>query len=86
MPSFWVYVLKCSDGSLYTGYTKDLTRRLKQHASGRGAKYLRGRRPFDLFWTQAYASQRLAMACEAKIKKMPRPQKLAWLSAAANTG
>lgn len=51
---FWVYIVECSDGSYYTGYTPDLDRRIKLHNAGKGAKYTRDRRPVKLIWSKSY--------------------------------
>lgn len=72
-----VYILRCADGSLYTGYTRDLQTRLKQHEQGRGAKYTRGRAPLSLVYEERFSSQSAAMSREARIKQMNREQKLA---------
>jgi putative endonuclease len=73
-----IYILKCSDERLYTGYTTDLERRVLEHnSSDKGAKYTRGRRPVELVYTEECASRSEAQRREAKIKKMTRSQKLA---------
>ena len=72
---FIVYILKCSDGSLYSGYTNDLDKRLKCHNQGKGAKYTRGRLPTELVWHEDYKYLRCAMQKEIKLKKPSRKQK-----------
>jgi predicted GIY-YIG superfamily endonuclease len=77
---YLVYVLSCADGSLYTGYTANLRRRLAQHAAGRAARYTRSRLPVTLlaYWTELDRST--AMRVEASIKRLDRSAKLALLS------
>jgi putative endonuclease len=75
--SFYVYILRCSDGTLYTGYTNNLERRLKTHNSGKGAKYVRSRLPCVLVYSEVYASKQEAMSREWYIKnKLSRKDKL----------
>lgn len=76
-----VYLLRCADGSLYTGVSSDVQRRLSQHNGERagGPKYTRGRRPVKLLWSEAAASRAQAQQREAQIKKLPRQAKLALL-------
>jgi putative endonuclease len=71
----YIYVLECSDGSLYTGYTTDVERRLKEHNSGQGAKYTRGRRPVKLRHQESFKSRSLAQKREYQIKQLPRSKK-----------
>ncbi len=75
--SNWVYLLQCADGSLYTGWTNDLEKRLAAHSAGKGAKYTRGRRPVVLVYSRPFATKQEAMAEEARIKKLGRKGKLA---------
>lgn len=82
----WAYLLHCADGTLYAGWTNDLERRLAAHNAGRGAKYTRGRTPVRLCWAAAFESKSEAMAMEAKLKKMPRSEKLALASGWAPAG
>jgi putative endonuclease len=72
---FFVYILRCGDGTFYTGYTPDLARRLELHNSGHGAKYTRGRRPVELVWSKEYRYFKRAFLAELKIKKLTRKQK-----------
>jgi putative endonuclease len=70
-------MLRCSDDSLYTGYTNDIQRRLKQHNRGKGAKYTRTRLPVELAYFEAHDSRRAAMKREWWIKhRLTRQQKL----------
>mgnify|MGYP001191688983 CR=1 FL=1 len=71
-----VYILKCRDNSLYTGYTNDLKHRIHMHSIGKGAKYTRGRGPFQLVYTEKFATKEEAMRREYRIKQMPRFEKL----------
>jgi putative endonuclease len=72
-----VYILRCSDGTLYTGWTNDLERRLKTHNLGKGAKYTRARLPVTLLYSEAFEDSGQARRREAEIKKMTRAEKLA---------
>lgn len=75
-PKDWmVYIIECADGSLYTGVTVDLERRLQLHNNGRGAKYTRARGPVMLLWAKILPSQSDALKEEARIKKLPRKEK-----------
>ncbi len=71
----FVYVLRCGDGTLYTGYTTDVGRRLREHAEGDGAKYTRGRTPLELVHIEAFDSRGTAMSREHEIKQLDRPEK-----------
>ncbi|WP_226482225.1 GIY-YIG nuclease family protein [Natrinema amylolyticum] len=70
-----VYVLECADGSLYTGYTTDLERRVAEHDAGEGAKYTRGRTPVELRYHEAFDSKSAAMSREYEIKQLSRTEK-----------
>jgi putative endonuclease len=70
-----VYVLECADGTFYTGITTDLNRRLRQHESGEGAKYTRGRGPFIVRWVETGPDRSWALKREREIKRMSRRQK-----------
>lgn len=72
----YTYVLKCSDGSLYTGWTNDMKKRLIAHNEGKGAKYTRGRTPAELVYLEEFDTKEAAMRREAAIKKMSRAEKL----------
>jgi putative endonuclease len=73
---FFVYMLRCSDGSLYTGYTVDLERRLARHRSGRGSKYTASRLPVELAYFEETLDRTGAMKREAEMKRMKRQEKL----------
>ena len=70
------YILKCNDNSLYTGWTNDITHRLKMHNEGNGAKYTRGRGPVELVYLEEFETKQEAMSREAKIKRLTRKEKL----------
>lgn len=65
----FVYMLRCKDGSLYTGWTNDLEHRLAMHSSGRGAKYTRGRGPLELVYSEELPDKEAALRRECAIKK-----------------
>ncbi|WP_293695815.1 GIY-YIG nuclease family protein [uncultured Phascolarctobacterium sp.] len=75
----FVYMLRCKDGSLYTGWTNNLEHRLAMHNSGRGAKYTRGRGPLALVYSEELPDKEAALRRECAIKKLRREQKLALL-------
>lgn len=70
------YILKCNDNSLYTGWTNDITHRLKMHNEGKGAKYTRGRGPVELVYLEEFETKQEAMSRETKIKRLTRKEKL----------
>ncbi|GGB51029.1 GIY-YIG nuclease family protein [Virgibacillus dakarensis] len=70
-----VYILKCKDGTLYTGYTNDLKRRLRLHETGKGAKYTRGRGPFQVEFIERFPTKEEAMQKEYAIKQLDRKEK-----------
>lgn len=72
----FVYILQCNDGSLYTGYTTDIVRRVQMHTAGKGAKYTRGRGPFQLKLSESYPTKERAMQREYEIKQMSREEKI----------
>lgn len=71
-----VYMLKCNDHSLYTGYTTNLEKRLEMHLMGKGAKYTRGRGPFQVVYVKKFATKKAAMQKEYEIKQLSRKEKL----------
>lgn len=73
----YAYILLCADGTLYSGWTNDLTRRLAAHNAGRGAKYTRSRRPVSLLYAESFPTRSEAMRREAAFKRMTHRQKLA---------
>lgn len=75
--TYWVYILRCADGTLYTGCTNDLSRRLAAHNAGKGAKYTRSRRPVELVYREEVPDKSAALRREAAIKGLSRIEKLA---------
>lgn len=71
----YTYILRCSDGSLYTGWTNDLEKRVKTHNSGRGGKYTRARLPVELVYFENFDTKEEAMKREAAIKKLSKAKK-----------
>lgn len=71
----YTYMLKCKDGSLYTGWTTDLDKRVACHNAGKGAKYTRARRPVELVYFEQFQTREEAMRRECEIKKLTRKQK-----------
>ena len=71
----YTYMVKCSDGTLYTGWTTDLEHRVKAHNDGEGAKYTRSRRPVELVYYEEYTTKAEAMNREYSIKQLTRKQK-----------
>jgi putative endonuclease len=78
---FWVYMLECADGSLYTGWTKELEKRVTHHNVGRGSKYVRSRLPARLVYAESLASKSEAMHRECALKKLTRAEKMALIAA-----
>ncbi|MDP2838258.1 MAG: GIY-YIG nuclease family protein [Candidatus Moranbacteria bacterium] len=78
---YYLYMLSCVDGTLYTGITVDLKRRAAEHNSSTlGAKYTRSRRPVTLVFSKTLRSRSLALQAEAQMKKLPRAKKLALIA------
>lgn len=78
---YFVYILRCADGTLYCGITTDLERRVEEHnSSDRGAKYTRGRRPVELVHSAAFADRSRASKEEYRIKRMTRHEKMKLIS------
>ena len=73
--SSYVYVLRCGDGSLYTGWTNDLTRRLAAHQSGKGAKYTKGRLPVEMVYSEELEDKSAALKRENELKKLKNAEK-----------
>ena len=74
---YYLYILKCSDGTLYTGITVDLKRRMGEHNSSKlGAKYTKARRPVELIYSKKFKNRSLASKEESRIKKLTREEKL----------
>lgn len=71
----YTYIVQCSDGTLYTGWTNDLTRRIQAHNQGKGAKYTKARRPVTLVYYEAFETKEEAMKREYAIKRLSRKEK-----------
>lgn len=71
----FTYILECSDGTLYTGWTDDLERRVKAHNAGKGAKYTKSRRPVKLVYFESFSTKQEAMRREWEIKQLKRQEK-----------
>lgn len=75
MKHYYTYILSCSDGTYYTGYTDDPEKRLQTHNSGKGAKYTRSRLPVEMVHLEEFETKSEAMSREAKIKQLTRKEK-----------
>lgn len=83
---YFAYIMRCADGTLYTGYTDDIARREVVHNSGRGAKYTRSRLPVKMVYHESFATRSEAMKREYAIKQLSREQKLKLIADHSNTG
>ena len=81
----FTYILRCSDDSLYTGYTTNLAKRLQTHNAGKGAKYTKARLPVEMVYHEEYATKEEAMRREAAIKKLTRKQKIELITTSIST-
>jgi putative endonuclease len=72
---YFIYILECLDGSLYTGSTNDVAKRFKDHLEGRGAKYTKSHKPVKIVYTEEFATRSEALKREAEIKKLTRKRK-----------
>lgn len=81
----YTYILRCADGTLYTGWTNDLEKRLRAHNEGHGAKYTRARLPVHLVYFETFATKQEALKREAAIKKLSRPRKEALVDKGSQT-
>jgi putative endonuclease len=81
-PKWWVYVLRCADGTLYTGISTDPDRRLTQHNAGTASKYTRSRRPVEVVYRERRRGHSDALKREAALKALPRRAKLALVATA----
>ncbi|PLS15104.1 endonuclease [Bacillus sp. M6-12] len=79
MNKHFFYVLRCRDGSLYAGYTNDLSKRISLHNAGKAAKYTRGRGPVELVFSKEFPSKTEAMKAEYRFKQLRRPIKLEFI-------
>ncbi|MEB6171634.1 GIY-YIG nuclease family protein [Staphylococcus pseudoxylosus] len=80
MDKHYIYIVKCRDGSLYTGYAKDVTQRIAKHNNGQGAKYTKIRRPVQLVYQEMFDTKSEALKREYEIKTYTRQQKLELIS------
>ncbi|WP_368041314.1 GIY-YIG nuclease family protein [Gordonibacter massiliensis (ex Traore et al. 2017)] len=85
-PAFFVYVLACADGTLYTGYTNDVEQRVRTHNAGKGAKYTRGRTPVEVVAQARFATKHEAMSAEFRFKRLSRAAKDDLLARARTAG
>lgn len=76
----YTYIVQCADGTLYTGWTNCLEKRLKAHNSGKGAKYTKSRKPVELVYKEEFDNKSDALRREAAIKSLTRKQKLALIN------
>jgi putative endonuclease len=74
--AYYVYIAQCANGALYTGYTKDVGRRMSEHNSGRGGRYTRSCRPLTLLASWIFHSRAEALLAEREIKRLPHAKKL----------
>lgn len=75
MSVWYLYLVRCCDGSIYTGITTDVNRRMAAHRAGRGARYVRGRGPLELVFSAKIGSRSLALQAERRVKKLPSIRK-----------
>ncbi len=75
LKSNYTYIVRCADGTLYTGWTTDLKKRISVHNSGKGAKYTRVRLPVELVYYEEFSTKHEAMSREVHIKQLSKPQK-----------
>ena len=75
MADYFVYILRCRDGSLYTGITNDLDKRLKAHSEGRGSRYVRRKMPFELVYVEKIGEKSNALKRELEIKPLAKAEK-----------
>jgi putative endonuclease len=80
--AFWVYILRCSDDSYYTGHTDNLENRIGEHQSGRGSSYTSSRQPVELAWSQECTTREEALGAEMQIKGWSRKKKEAMMRGA----
>lgn len=83
--NYYVYVIRCADNSLYTGYTNDVESRFKKHEEGKGAKYTRGRAPLVLEYVEAYQTKGEAMKAEYALKQLTKSEKESYIKGVSKT-
>ncbi len=81
-----MYIVRCSDDTLYTGWTNHLAERIEAHNRGKGARYTRSRRPVELVYFESFATKEEAMSREFKVKKLTRAEKLRMITAGSLIG
>jgi putative endonuclease len=86
MTDAWVYMLRCGDGSLYTGWSSDVERRLARHRAGKASRYTASRRPLEIAFVLAMSDPTAARREEARIKALDRAGKLALIAARRGSG
>lgn len=86
MVEAWVYILRCRDGSLYTGWTNDLERRIAKHAMGKASRYTASRLPVELAFATPMPDRGSAMREEARVKSLSRRDKLAMIERSRSSG
>lgn len=74
--NYYIYILKCQDGTFYTGSTNDVEKRVAVHNAGKGAKYTRGRLPVKLLYTESFATKGEALKREVALKRLSREEKI----------
>lgn len=82
----YTYIVECKDGSLYTGWTTDVKKRVEAHNAGKGAKYTKSRRPVKLVYTEEHETKQEAMSREYAIKRMTRQEKLRMIGEGKSAG
>lgn len=82
----YTYIVECKDGSLYTGWTTDVKKRVEAHNAGKGAKYTKSRRPVKLMYTEEHGTKQEAMSREYAIKRMTRQEKLRMIGEGKSAG
>ena len=82
----YVYIVRCVDGTLYTGYAVDLDRRIDAHNAGRGAKYTSGRRPVSLVYSESFKAKSAALKREHALKRRTRAKKEALIASTSRRG
>ena len=83
---YYVYLLRCGDGTLYAGFTNDLARRLAVHNAGRGAKYTRSRLPVELVYWENFPNKSSALKREYAIQRLSRAEKLSLIQSFVSQG
>ena len=83
--NWYLYILRCGDGTLYTGITTDVQKRLEAHRTGKGAKYTRGRTPLELAYRECCGTHSEALKREWQVKQLPRQEKESLIEAAFTT-